>query len=84
MSSDLKKINHELLENLIWHVKSKEYYDKSYDKKDVTYDIIFKKYRLVGVNTNKGAVIKKINSFTTNYRREKKKVEEPYFWYWYR
>lgn len=83
MSSDLKKVNRELLEDFIrayqnqpclWHVKSKDYHDKA--KRDAAYDILLQKYRLIDPKADKDAVVKKINAFRTNYRREKKKVEE--------
>jgi hypothetical protein len=78
MSSDLKKVNRELLEDFIrvyqsqpclWRIKSKDYYDKA--KRDAAYDILLKKYRLIDLNADKDAVVKKINAFRTNYRREK-------------
>jgi len=83
MSSDLKKVNRELLEDFIrayqsqpclWRIKSKDCHDKA--KRDAAYDILLKKYRLIDVNADKDAVVKKINAFRTNYRREKRKVEE--------
>lgn len=102
MSSDLKKVNRELLEEFIreyqnqpclWRIKSSEYHDRA--KKDAAYDILLSKYRLIDNNADKDAVIKKINAFRTNYRREKKKVEasrhsgigtdeiyEPLLWYY--
>jgi hypothetical protein len=83
MSNDLKKVNRDLLEDFIrayesqsclWRVKSKDCHDKA--KRDAAYDILFKKYRLIDPNADKKAVVKKINAFRTNYRREKKNTEE--------
>jgi hypothetical protein len=83
MSSDLKNVNHNLLEDFIqayksqscrWHIKSKDYHDKA--KRDAAYHILLKKYKLIDPNADKEAVVKKINAFRTNYRREKKNVEE--------
>jgi hypothetical protein len=83
MSSDLKKMNHYLLEDFIrsyecrsclWHIESQDYHDKA--KRDAAYDILLQKYRLIDPNADKDAVVKKTNAFGTNYRREKKKVEE--------
>lgn len=83
MSSDLKKVNRELLEDFIrtyqsqlclWNGKSKDYHDKS--KRNVAYNLLLQKYKSIDPNANKDAVVKKINAFRTNYRREKKKIEE--------
>jgi hypothetical protein len=80
MSSDLKKASRDLLEDFIraygsqsclWRLKSKEYHDKA--KRVAAYDILLKIYRLIDSNADKEAVVKKINAFRTNYRREKKK-----------
>lgn len=103
MSTDLKKVNRELLEEFIrqyqnqpclWQIKSPEYHDRA--KRDAAYNILLNKYRSIAKNADKDAVIKKINSFRTNYRREKKKVEasrrpgiatdelyEPSLWYYH-
>lgn len=79
----MKKSNRELLEDFIrayesqpclWRVKSKDYHDKAW--RDAAYNMLLKKYRLIDANAEKDAVVKKINAFRTNYRREKKKVEE--------
>jgi hypothetical protein len=88
MSSNLKKANHDLLEDFIgayesqsclWRIKSKDYYDKT--KKDAAH-------------VNRSQRRQEINAFKTNYRREKKKVEShhsgsgideiyvPTFWYY--
>lgn len=58
----------------LWRVKSKEYLDKV--KSEAPYHVLLKIYRLIDVNANKDAVVKKINAFRTNYRREKKKSVE--------
>jgi hypothetical protein len=42
----------------------------------LAYDKLLKIYKLIDPNVDKEAVVKKINAFRTNYRREKKKVEE--------
>jgi hypothetical protein len=83
MSSVLKKVNRELLKDFIrvyqsqpclWRIKSKDFHDKT--KRDAAYDMLLQKYRLIGLSADTDAVVKKINAFRTNYRREKKKVEE--------
>jgi hypothetical protein len=81
MSSYLKEVNRDLLEDFIqayerlsclWRSKSEDYHDKA--KRDAAYDILLKKYRLIDRNANKEAVVK-INAFRTNYIREKKKLK---------
>nr|XP_023026004.1 uncharacterized protein LOC111514011 [Leptinotarsa decemlineata] len=103
MSIALKKANRELLEDFIreyqnhpclWHVKSKDYHNKA--KRDAAYNILVEKYKLIDANADKDTVVKKMNSFRTNYRREKKKIEdadhsemdkderyEPTLWYYH-
>jgi hypothetical protein len=82
MSSDLKMANRDLLEEFIrayesqsclWRSKSKDYHKA---KRDTAYDILLIKYRLIDANADKESVVKKINVFRTNYRIEKKRVEE--------
>jgi hypothetical protein len=64
MSSDLNKVNRNLLEDFIrayvnqsclWRIKSKDYHDKS--KRDASYDILLKKYKLIDPNTDKEGLI---------------------------
>lgn len=83
MSTDLKKINRDLLEDFIleyknhpclWRIKSKEYHDKQ--KRDAAYNALLLKYKQIDPNADKDIVAKKINSMRTNYRREKKKVSD--------
>jgi len=83
MTSDIRKGHRELLEDFIrayqglpclWRIKSKEYHDKP--KKEAAYKILLEKYKLIDPNADRDAVVKKINSFRTNFRREKKKIEE--------
>jgi hypothetical protein len=67
MSSDLKKINRDLLEDFIRayesqsclrRIKSKDYHDKA--KRDAAYDILLKKYRLINPNADKEAVLRRL------------------------
>jgi len=39
----------------------------------VAYKILLEKYKLIDPNADRDAVVKKINSFRPNFRREKKK-----------
>lgn len=55
-------------------VKSKDYHDKQ--KKNAAYNKLLEKYKLIDQNADRDTVVKKINTFRTHYRREKKKVEE--------
>lgn len=97
--SGIPKTSQQLLEDFIrayqnhpclWRIKSKDYHDKA--KKDAAYDVLLQKYKLIDSNADKGAVVRKINSIRTNYRKEKKKVEEsrkiggkyqPKLWYYH-
>lgn len=58
----------------LWKIKSKDYHDKS--KRDAAYNELLKKYILIDPDANKDVVVKKINAFRTNYRREKKKIQD--------
>lgn len=93
------KNNREILEQFIktyreqdclWNLMSADYYNKH--KKDEAYNVLLDIYRLIDPDADKGAVIRKINSLRTNYRREKHKVDkrrrinqfyEPTLWYYY-
>jgi hypothetical protein len=83
MSSDLRNVNRDLLDDFIpayerqsclWRIKSKDYRDMA--KRDAAYYILLKKCRLIDPSADKEAVVKIINDFRTSYRREKKNVEE--------
>lgn len=83
MTSDVRKGHRELLEEFIrayqgqpclWRIKSKKYHDKP--KKEAADKILLEKYKLIDPIADHDAVVKKINSFRTNFRREKKKIEE--------
>jgi hypothetical protein len=91
LSSDLRKVHRDLLEDFIrayesqsslWRIKSKDYHNKA--KRDAAYDILLKTYGLIEPIADKEAVVKKINAFRTNYIREKKNFEESHHWQWYR
>lgn len=73
----------------LWAVKNKEYHNK--DRKAVAYNKLLEVYINVDPNANRETIIKKINGMRTNYRKEKKKVEEfssmgsiyvPQLWYY--
>lgn len=75
----------------LWRIKSKEYYDKG--KKDAAYNILLEQYKLIDPNADRETVAKKINILRTNYRRQKKKIEDckrsgteilkPILWYYH-
>lgn len=81
MSSDLRLMSREFLVEFInlyrenpclWKVKSKEYSDKL--KKNEAYEVLIRKLKEVDQAANKDAVIKRINSLRTCFRKELKKV----------
>ena len=82
MSTDVKTVNRELLTEFIleyqnqpvlWRIKNKEYHDRA--KRKAAYDILLTKYRLIDVNADNNTIVKKINSFRSNVRKEKKKID---------
>jgi hypothetical protein len=81
--TDIRGYTREFLSELIilyrsvpclWRVKSKEYLDRN--SKDKAWDSIVEKFREVDPETDKGSVVKKINSLKTSWRRENKKIRE--------
>ena len=61
-------------EPCLWRVKSKEYHDRVQRAK--AYRKLTAKLREWEPNATKAEVVKKINTFRSNFRREKKKYEE--------
>lgn len=61
-------------EPCLWQIKSKDYHHR--DKKNAAYNKLIEQYRKLEPNANRDAVVKKLNALRTNYRKEKKKVEE--------
>lgn len=79
--SDLRLMSRDFLTDFInlyrenpclWKVKSKEYSDKH--KKNAAYEILIEKLKEVDPAANKDAVIKRINSLRTCFRKELKKT----------
>ena len=82
MTSHMKKGHRECLaefisiyeqEPCLWSVKSKGYHDRG--KRETAYKKLIQKLKEIDPNADRDAVVKKINAFRTNYRKEKKKVE---------
>lgn len=78
--SDLRLVSREYLTNFIslykensclWKVKSKDYSDKQ--KKNAAYEVLIEKLKEVDPAANKDAVIRRINSLRTCFRKELKK-----------
>ncbi|XP_067130333.1 uncharacterized protein [Centruroides vittatus] len=60
-------------EPCLWHVKNKEYHDRS--KKEAAYLRLIEKLKEMEPNANKESVIKKINNIRSAYRKEIKKIK---------
>lgn len=58
-------------EPCLWRIKSKEYHDR--DVREAAYDRLVTKLKEIEPDANKSSVIKKINNFRSNVRKEKKK-----------
>ncbi|KAF9802910.1 hypothetical protein SFRURICE_015507 [Spodoptera frugiperda] len=61
-------------EPCLWQIKSKDYHHR--EKKNAAYNKLIEQYRKLEPSANRDAVVKKLNALRTNYRKEKKKVEE--------
>lgn len=79
---DLRNWNHEFFTEFIelyksypclWRVKDKDYGNR--DKKRIAYEALVKKCKEVDPEATKDYVTKKINSFRTVYRKERKKMK---------
>ncbi|CAK1597311.1 unnamed protein product [Parnassius mnemosyne] len=79
-------------EPCLWQIKNKLYHSR--DKRNAALDKLVAKYKEVEESADRETVLKKINSLRTNYKKEKKKVEnskrsgagadvifEPKLWY---
>lgn len=82
MSVDSRRSNREKLEEFIdlyrklpclWQIKSKEYHIR--DKKNAAYQQLVDVLKEIEPDANRESVIRKINTYRTNYRKEQKKVE---------
>ncbi|XP_067135388.1 uncharacterized protein [Centruroides vittatus] len=60
-------------EPCLWHVKNKEYHDRS--KKEAAYLRLIEKLKEIEPNANKESVVKKINNIRSAYRKEIKKIK---------
>ncbi|CAH1982301.1 unnamed protein product, partial [Acanthoscelides obtectus] len=58
----------------LWDVKSKDYANKM--KRNMSYDILFTKFKEVCPEGTRETMKKKINNIRTSFRREMKKVED--------
>lgn len=61
-------------EPCLWEIKSKDYRDRN--KKAAAYDKLIQQYRKLESKANRDVIVKKLNILRTNYRKEKRKVEE--------
>lgn len=100
--ADLRMFSHEFLIEFIdlyreneclWKIKSKEYSDRN--RKSQAYNILIGKLKEVEPDTDRDAVIKKINTMRSSWRKEFKKevdsrksgageedVYKPHLWYY--
>ncbi|KAF5281638.1 hypothetical protein FQA39_LY17753 [Lamprigera yunnana] len=58
-------------EPCLWRIKSREYHDR--DVREAAYDRLITKLKEIEPDANKSSVVKKINNFRSNVRKEKKK-----------
>lgn len=58
----------------LWQIKNKDYHNR--DKKTAAYNKLIEQYKKIEPNANRDMIVKKLNGLRTNYRKEKKKVEE--------
>ena len=58
----------------LWKVKSKDYHDKQ--KEETASSLLVEKYRLIDPTVYWNNISMKLSTFRTNYRRNKKNVEE--------
>ncbi|GBP09543.1 hypothetical protein EVAR_76553_1 [Eumeta japonica] len=61
-------------EPCFWKIKSTDYHHR--DKKNAAYNKLIEQYRKLEPNANRDVVVKKFNALGTNYRKEKRNVEE--------
>lgn len=81
MTADLRNSHRECLrefieiyknEKCLWHVKSKEYYDRA--KKEESYSKLVEKLKEIEPHATRESVVKKINNIRCNFRKELNKV----------
>jgi len=58
----------------LWKIKSKEYSNRNI--KDQAYEVLIEKMKEIDKNANRDAVVKKINSLRSAYRKELKKIKD--------
>ncbi|XP_060867451.1 uncharacterized protein LOC132942815 [Metopolophium dirhodum] len=58
----------------LWKIKSKEYSNRNI--KDRAYEVLIEKMKEIDKNVNRDAVVKKINSLRSAYRKELKKIKD--------
>lgn len=82
MSVAPRRSNREILQDFIdlygklpclWQIKSKDYHIR--DKKNAAYQQLVDVLKVIDPDANRESVIKKINTYRTNYRKEQKKVD---------
>lgn len=61
-------------EPCLWQIKNQDYHNR--DKKTAAYNKLIAQYKKIEPNANRDMIVKKMNGLRTNYRKEKKKVEE--------
>lgn len=69
-----KIINIYRSEPCLWQIKNKDYHDRG--KKNAAYKKLIVEYRKLEPNANREVIVRKLNSLRTNYRKERRKVEE--------